>query len=85
MTKEPGVTAYFVVDAWRFEMAEELYQAIKDTPATVIQLKPRLAELPSVTEVGMNVLAPVVDGGKLVGIISESDFVKVVVNGKPVS
>ena len=65
MTAEPGVTAYFVVDALRFEMAEELYRTLKDTPATTVQLKPRLAELPSVTEVGMNVLAPVVKRGKL--------------------
>lgn len=65
MTAENGVTAYFVVDALRFEMAEELHRTLKDTPATTIQLKPRLAELPSVTEVGMNVLAPVVQQGKL--------------------
>ena len=71
MTKEPGVTAYFVVDALRFEMAEELYQALKDTPATAIHLKARLAELPSVTEVGMNVLAPVVNGGKLAPSLSK--------------
>jgi len=71
MTKEPGVTAYFVVDALRFEMAEELYQALKDTPATSIHLKPRLAELPSVTEVGMNVLAPVVNRGKLAPSLSK--------------
>ena len=65
MTKESGLTAYFVVDALRFEMADELYQTLKDTPATTIHLKPRLAELPTVTEVGMNVLAPVVSRGKL--------------------
>ena len=65
MTQDAGVTAYFVVDALRFEMAEALYQTLKETPATSIHLKPRLAELPSVTEVGMNVLAPVVNRGKL--------------------
>ena len=65
MTTESGVTAYFVVDALRFEMAEQLYQELKATPATRIELKPRLSELPSVTEVGMNVLAPVTKDGKL--------------------
>ena len=65
MTTEPGLTAYFVVDALRFEMAEELFQALEDTPATNVRLRWRLAELPSVTEVGMNVLAPVASGGKL--------------------
>ena len=65
MTAESGVTAFFVVDALRFEMAEELYEALKDTPATTVRLEPRLSELPSVTEVGMNVLAPVVSRGKL--------------------
>ena len=65
MTTEPGVTAYFVVDALRFEMAEELFRALEDTPATNVRLDWRLAELPSVTEVGMNVLAPVASSGKL--------------------
>ncbi|MCC6811540.1 MAG: BREX-6 system phosphatase PglZ [Deltaproteobacteria bacterium] len=59
------VTAYFVVDAFRFEMAEELADAIGEQPATKKQLRARLAELPTVTEVGMNVLAPVAVNGKL--------------------
>jgi hypothetical protein len=68
---ESGTTALFVVDAFRFEMGEELYATLADTPATTVQLRPRLAELPSVTEVGMNVLAPVADRGKLRPAISE--------------
>lgn len=64
-TAEPGATAYFMVDALRYEMAEELFRSLKDTPASTVQLKARFAELPSVTEVGMNVLAPVASGGKL--------------------
>ncbi len=62
---EAGVTAYFMVDALRFEMGLALYEALKDTPATTVSLRPRLAELPTVTAVGMNVLAPVTHGGKL--------------------
>ena len=65
LAAESGATAYFMVDALRYEMAEELYRSLKDTPASTVQLKARFAELPSVTEVGMNVLAPVAAGGKL--------------------
>jgi hypothetical protein len=70
-TQEPGPTALFVVDALRYEMGEELYQALSDTPATTVQLRARLAELPTVTEVGMNVLAPVADRGRLRPALSE--------------
>jgi hypothetical protein len=65
LTQEAGTTAYFVVDALRFEMGEELYRQLEGTPATTILLKPRLAELPTVTAVGMNVLAPVEKNGRL--------------------
>jgi len=65
LTQEPGTTAYFVVDALRFEMGEELYRQMEGTPATTATLRPRLAELPTVTEVGMNVLAPVARNGRL--------------------
>jgi len=66
MTQETGITAYFVVDALRFEMGEELFRRLHGTPATTVRLRARLAELPTVTEVGMNVLAPVDKGGRLV-------------------
>lgn len=59
------VTAYFVVDALRYEMAQELFEALGEVPGTQKLLKARLAELPSVTEVGMNVLAPVSESGRL--------------------
>jgi hypothetical protein len=66
MAQESGsTTAYFVVDALRYEMGEELFSRLKETPATVVQLKARLAELPSITEIGMNALAPVEKGGRL--------------------
>ena len=71
MTKEPGTTALFVVDALRYEMGEELYRALADTPATTTHLRARLAELPTVTEVGMNVLAPVVASGRLRPALSD--------------
>lgn len=72
MTQETGTTAYFVVDAFRFEMAAELFAKLDGAAATTCQLKARLAELPSVTEVGMNVLAPVQQNGKLLPAFSSA-------------
>jgi hypothetical protein len=63
----------FLVDALRYEMAIDLFQQLQDTPASTVQLKARLAELPTVTEVGMNVLAPVVVQGRLSPSLSSSD------------
>ncbi len=60
-----GTTAYFVVDAMRFEMGQALFEELADTPSTLTKLEARFAELPSNTEVGMNVLAPVAASGKL--------------------
>lgn len=65
LTQESGITAYFVVDALRYELGDELFRQLEDTPATTVTLRPRLAELPTVTEVGMNVLAPVEKKGRL--------------------
>ena len=56
--------AVFLIDAFRYEMATELVEELKGT-GTVVDLKPRLAELPTVTSVGMNVLAPVAQGDRL--------------------
>ncbi len=56
--------ALFLLDAFRFEMATELVEELK-APGTVVDLKPRLAELPTITSVGMNALAPVAQGGRL--------------------
>jgi hypothetical protein len=56
--------AVFVIDAFRFEMATELVEELKGA-GTIVDLKPRLAELPTITSVGMNVLAPVVQADRL--------------------
>jgi hypothetical protein len=59
---QDGLTALFLVDALRFEMAQELLADFNTQGATAT-LQPRLSELPSITAVGMNVLAPLgVDG-----------------------
>lgn len=57
-------TAYFMVDALRFEMGAQLAQSL-DTKTADVVVKARLAELPTVTEVGMNALAPVARSGTL--------------------
>ena len=54
----------FLIDAFRFEMATELVEELKGA-GTVVDLKPRLAELPTITSVGMNALAPVAQGDRL--------------------
>ena len=56
--------AYFLVDALRYEMAAELASEL-ETAGNTVQLKARYAELPTLTAVGMNALAPVQTGGRL--------------------
>ena len=59
--------AYFLVDALRYEMATALSEALEAdaTASTTVRLSARYAELPTLTSVGMNVLAPVQKGGRL--------------------
>jgi len=66
-------TVLFMVDALRFEMATELLELLGPAAAPVARLRPRLAELPSVTEVGMNVLAPIAQGGQLRPLLAGKD------------
>jgi hypothetical protein len=56
--------AVFLIDAFRYEMATEVVDELTGA-GTVVDLKARLAELPTITSVGMNVLAPVAQGGRL--------------------
>jgi hypothetical protein len=65
LTAGVGTTVVFLVDALRYEMAEALRRELGDPGATTIELRARLAELPSITAVGMNALAPVSERGKL--------------------
>ncbi len=68
-TKLPGATALFMVDALRFEMGAALFEHIAGTPATTAHLTARLAELPTITAVGMNALAPVARDGRLTPVV----------------
>ncbi len=65
LAEDPGTTAYFCVDALRFEMGKQLLDSIVKEGGGKAQLLPRFAELPTLTEVGMNVLAPVSQDGRL--------------------
>lgn len=68
---ESDKTVLFLVDALRFEMATELLEQIGATGEGV-RLRARLAELPSVTEIGMNALAPIARAGKLSPLLAGS-------------
>ena len=61
MTLGGEKVAVFLIDAFRYEMATELLDDLRATGGgAVVDLKGRFAELPSITSVGMNALAPVV-------------------------
>lgn len=57
--------AFLMVDALRYEMAAELRDSLDEGSKVDIRLEARLAELPTVTSVGMNVLPPVTQAGRL--------------------
>jgi len=68
-----GRVAYVLVDALRFEMAQGLAEELTREKYRVT-LTARLAELPSVTAVGMNALAPVEKDGRLRAVMSNGDI-----------
>jgi hypothetical protein len=67
--------AVFFVDALRYELGHELVEELK----TICGKKPKvlnmLAELPTITAVGMNALIPVVDNSKLTPIYDKKRFI----------
>jgi hypothetical protein len=63
----------FLVDAFRYEMAQELLTDLGGGGASV-SLRARLAELPTLTAVGMNVVAPVQEGGRLQVLLQDGAF-----------
>lgn len=65
LTQTNKKVAYFLIDAFRYEMATELIQEFEGA-GTTVTLKGRYAELPSITAVGMNILAPVTQNGRVV-------------------
>ena len=65
LTQDKRRVAYFMIDAFRYEMATELLADLEGA-GTTVHLKARYAELPTITAVGMNALAPVQRGGNLI-------------------
>lgn len=65
--------AFFMIDAMRFEMAVELRDIFEGRKFKT-QLHARLAELPTVTEVGMNALAPVSHQDRLRPVFKDRSF-----------
>ncbi len=57
--------ALFMVDALRYELALELRDALVGVPEGSCTLKARLAELPTETAIGMNVIPPTARAGRL--------------------
>lgn len=66
--EEGGKTAFFMVDALRFEMAQD-FAAQLEREKYRVRLDARLAELPTETAVGMNALAPVEESGRLKAVV----------------
>jgi len=64
--------ALLTIDALRFEMAQDLMEALADESGTEIALDSRFAELPTRTAVGMNVIPPVADGGRLEPVVGDN-------------
>ena len=66
--------AFFMVDALRYEMAEELLEDLREASGVELTLQARLAELPTITAVGMNALAPVTQSGLLHPVMKDGAF-----------
>jgi hypothetical protein len=70
LVREGEKAAVFLVDAFRYEMGAELARDFAGQGVSV-ELKPALAELPTITAVGMNVLAGVAQGQRLEPILRD--------------
>jgi hypothetical protein len=65
--------ALFVLDALRYEMSLELRDELAES-GLELDLRPRLAELPTITAVGMNALAPVARDGRVAPVLKGVRF-----------
>ncbi len=73
LARDTEKVALFMIDAFRFEMGKDLEAEIKGAGITV-EMSARLAELPTITSVGMNVLAPVTTDEKVFPVLTDSGF-----------
>ena len=76
LTKEGDTVAVFMIDALRYEMAEALAAEMRQATGVTVDLRARLAELPTLTAVGMNALAPVAREGRLDAVMSAGGSVR---------
>ncbi len=74
LASDQDAVAIFVIDAFRFEMAQEIFATVADAKATTSHLVGRLAELPTITAVGMNALAPVARAGRMTPDVKKGKF-----------
>lgn len=79
--KREEKTAYFLVDALRYEMAEELAGGFDD--GSEVSLRPVLGVLPGITSVGMAALLPGAENG--LSLEKKSESLSVVLDGKAVN
>jgi hypothetical protein len=70
LAQEGETVAVFVIDALRYEMAEGIAEEMRQTSGVSVDLRARLAELPTLTAVGMNALAPVAREGRLDAVMT---------------
>ncbi|AAR35482.1 PglZ domain-containing protein [Geobacter sulfurreducens] len=61
LLKDGGKVAYFLVDALRYEMADELCEGL--SADFTVHLEPALGQLPGITSVGMAALLPAAENG----------------------
>lgn len=80
LLEEDGTVVLFLVDALRFEMAQELQHAFDNSSGSRCELTARLAELPTTTSIGMNVLAAAPQRGKLNVAIKDGDVLGIGTN-----
>ncbi len=72
---EAGCTALFLLDAFRYEMATALLDALEqERGGGAVRLLACLAELPTTTAVGMNALTPLAEQGVLSPVIRDGEI-----------
>lgn len=68
-------TAYFLVDALRYEMGRELIEGLEGDFS--VEIQPGIAQLPTVTEIGMACLLPEAEKGVAIIIDNDSPVISI--------
>lgn len=72
---EKQKTAYFLVDALRYEMGRELIEGLEGD--FTVEIQPGVAQLPTVTEIGMACLLPEAERGVAIVIDNDSPVISI--------